>query len=277
MAQRDEDTALLKSAQLDLKRYQSLAKSSFAPVQQVEDQQATVDKQIGADRRRQCADRDGADQPGLLRHPRAVRRARQFLPVECRQPGAGGQPDRHHFDHPGQADLGGAHPAGSRPAAHPGTRGRRARCRSRFSTAAATAAAGDRNADDAEQHDRHRDRNDLAEGELRQPGRPSLAGPVRQRAGPGRHAAQRGHGPGTGGPAWAGRARSSIPSSPTAPSAQTNVRGRRAGRRQTVISQGLSGQETVVVSGQSRLAPGARVSGDRRIEDSAVRRPEPPT
>jgi multidrug efflux system membrane fusion protein len=48
VAQRDEDTALLKSAQLDLKRYQSLAKSSFAPVQQVEDQQGTVDKQIGA-------------------------------------------------------------------------------------------------------------------------------------------------------------------------------------------------------------------------------------
>jgi multidrug efflux system membrane fusion protein len=48
MAQRDQDTALLKSAQLDLRRYQSLAKSSFAPVQQVDDQQATVDKQIGA-------------------------------------------------------------------------------------------------------------------------------------------------------------------------------------------------------------------------------------
>ena len=39
MAQRDEDTALLKCAQLDLQRYQNLAKSSFAPVQQVEDQQ----------------------------------------------------------------------------------------------------------------------------------------------------------------------------------------------------------------------------------------------
>jgi multidrug efflux system membrane fusion protein len=48
LAQRDQDTALLKSAQLDLRRYQSLAKSSFAPVQQVDDQQATVDKQIGA-------------------------------------------------------------------------------------------------------------------------------------------------------------------------------------------------------------------------------------
>jgi membrane fusion protein, multidrug efflux system len=33
MAQRDEDTALLTSAQLDLKRFQSLEKSNFAPVQ----------------------------------------------------------------------------------------------------------------------------------------------------------------------------------------------------------------------------------------------------
>jgi multidrug efflux system membrane fusion protein len=48
LAQRDEDTALLKSAQLDLNRYRNLAKSDFAPVQQVEDQQGTVDKQIGA-------------------------------------------------------------------------------------------------------------------------------------------------------------------------------------------------------------------------------------
>ncbi|WP_428493571.1 efflux RND transporter periplasmic adaptor subunit [Rhodopila sp.] len=48
LAQRDEDIALLKSAQLDLKRYQNLAKTNFAPVQQVEDQQGTVDKQIGA-------------------------------------------------------------------------------------------------------------------------------------------------------------------------------------------------------------------------------------
>jgi multidrug efflux system membrane fusion protein len=45
-AQRDEDTATLQSAQLDLKRFQSLAKSSFAPVQQVDDQQATVNKLI---------------------------------------------------------------------------------------------------------------------------------------------------------------------------------------------------------------------------------------
>ena len=45
-AQRGEDAAQLQSAQLDLQRYQHLAKSSFAPVQQVDDQQATVNKLI---------------------------------------------------------------------------------------------------------------------------------------------------------------------------------------------------------------------------------------
>jgi multidrug efflux system membrane fusion protein len=48
LAQRDEDAALLKAAQLDLARFQDLAKRSFAPVQQVEDQQGTVDKEIAA-------------------------------------------------------------------------------------------------------------------------------------------------------------------------------------------------------------------------------------
>ncbi len=48
MAQRDEDTAVLRSAQLDLARFQKLAKSNFAPIQQVDDQQATVDKQTAA-------------------------------------------------------------------------------------------------------------------------------------------------------------------------------------------------------------------------------------
>ena len=48
LAQRDEDTAMLKAAQLDLTRYQNLAKSNFAPVQQVQDQQGTVDKDIAA-------------------------------------------------------------------------------------------------------------------------------------------------------------------------------------------------------------------------------------
>jgi multidrug efflux system membrane fusion protein len=47
-AQRAEDAAQLQSAQLDLQRYQHLAKSSFAPMQQVDDQQATVNKLIAA-------------------------------------------------------------------------------------------------------------------------------------------------------------------------------------------------------------------------------------
>ena len=45
-AQRAEDAAQLQSAQLDLERYQHLAKSQFAPVQQVDDQQATVNKLV---------------------------------------------------------------------------------------------------------------------------------------------------------------------------------------------------------------------------------------
>ncbi len=40
--------AQLQSAQLDLKRYQSLATHDFAPIQQVDDQQATVNKDIAA-------------------------------------------------------------------------------------------------------------------------------------------------------------------------------------------------------------------------------------
>jgi multidrug efflux system membrane fusion protein len=48
LAQRTEDAAQLQSAQLDLQRYQALAKRSFAPVQQVDDQQAAVNKDIGA-------------------------------------------------------------------------------------------------------------------------------------------------------------------------------------------------------------------------------------
>jgi multidrug efflux system membrane fusion protein len=45
-AQRAEDVAQLQSAQLDLRRYQDLAKRQFAPVQQVDDQQATVNKLV---------------------------------------------------------------------------------------------------------------------------------------------------------------------------------------------------------------------------------------
>jgi multidrug efflux system membrane fusion protein len=43
-AQRDEDSAMLESASLDLNRYAQLAKSNFAAVQQVDDQRATVNK-----------------------------------------------------------------------------------------------------------------------------------------------------------------------------------------------------------------------------------------
>src|ERR1700682_4641960 len=43
-AQRTGDTAQLEGAQLDLRRYQTLAKKEFAPVQQVDQQTATVNK-----------------------------------------------------------------------------------------------------------------------------------------------------------------------------------------------------------------------------------------
>jgi multidrug efflux system membrane fusion protein len=48
IAQRQEDAAMLRSAQLDLRRFQDLAKRQFAPVQQVDDQQATVSKDQAA-------------------------------------------------------------------------------------------------------------------------------------------------------------------------------------------------------------------------------------
>jgi multidrug efflux system membrane fusion protein len=47
-AQRDEDSALLESASLDLNRYAQLAKSNFAAIQQVDDQRATVNKDKAA-------------------------------------------------------------------------------------------------------------------------------------------------------------------------------------------------------------------------------------
>ena len=48
MAQRDEDAALLQSATQDLHRYADLAKKSFASMQQVDDQRATVNKDTAA-------------------------------------------------------------------------------------------------------------------------------------------------------------------------------------------------------------------------------------
>jgi multidrug efflux system membrane fusion protein len=47
-AQRAEDAAQLQSAKLDLARYQDLAKKGFAPIQQVDDQQAQVSKLTAA-------------------------------------------------------------------------------------------------------------------------------------------------------------------------------------------------------------------------------------
>jgi multidrug efflux system membrane fusion protein len=48
VAQRAEDEAQLQSAQLDLQRYAALARRSYAPVQQVDDQRATVGRYTAA-------------------------------------------------------------------------------------------------------------------------------------------------------------------------------------------------------------------------------------
>lgn len=48
VAQRSEDEAELQSAQLDLRRFQALAARSYAPVEQVDDQQATVSKEVAS-------------------------------------------------------------------------------------------------------------------------------------------------------------------------------------------------------------------------------------
>jgi multidrug efflux system membrane fusion protein len=48
IAQREGDQATLESARLDLQRYRSLAKNSYAPVQQVDDQQGQVNKLTAA-------------------------------------------------------------------------------------------------------------------------------------------------------------------------------------------------------------------------------------
>jgi multidrug efflux system membrane fusion protein len=50
IAQRSEDAAQLQSAQADLQRFQHLAKDQFAPLQQVDDQQATVNKLVAMGR-----------------------------------------------------------------------------------------------------------------------------------------------------------------------------------------------------------------------------------
>ena len=59
---------------------------------------------------------------------------------------------------------------------------------------------------------------------------------------------------------------------PDGTAAQTNVEVGEEVAGQTVISKGLSGHETVVVSGQSRLAPGSHVSRDRCLESIIDRR-----
>ena len=130
IAQRAEDAAQLQSAQLDLKRYQSLAAASVRPGPA--GGRPAGDGQQGhrRGRARQRGDRNRAVQFEQLRDSCADRRAGEPLPGRCRQPDRGRQPDRqrHRIDHPGQADFRGVHPAGGRSGAGPGraSQGRRA-------------------------------------------------------------------------------------------------------------------------------------------------------
>ena len=118
-AQRAEDAAQLQSAQLDLQRYQHLAKSQFAPVQQVDDQQATVNKLVAAVQ----AD-TAAIETAQINLDYCTIRAPINGRVSFHQTDIGnlieiGQPDRHRVDHPGQADIGCLHAGRGAVAAHP--------------------------------------------------------------------------------------------------------------------------------------------------------------
>ena len=94
MAQRDEDAALLQSATagpaaIRGSRQEQLRAGAAGG-------RPAGDGEQGHRRRRarQRDDRDRADQSGLLRHPRADRRAGELLPDQCRQPHRGRQSDR---------------------------------------------------------------------------------------------------------------------------------------------------------------------------------------
>ena len=168
VAQRAEDAAQLQSAQLDLQRYQDAGASAVSRRCSRWTTSRRRSTRTSPPSRRQRRDRDGADQSRLLRHPRADRRARQPVSDGRRQPDRGGQPDRHRVDHAGQADRGGVHPAGGRAGAACRPRRAKAQCRSWRSTARIRhKALGHRHAADAEQHDRHDDGHDLAEGDIR--------------------------------------------------------------------------------------------------------------
>ena len=108
-AQRAEDAAQLQSAQLDLQPLSAPREEQFAPVQQVDDQQATVNKLVAAVQADTAAIETAQINLGYCTIRAPINGRVSFLPDRCRQPDPGREPDRHCLDHPGQADLGGLH------------------------------------------------------------------------------------------------------------------------------------------------------------------------
>ncbi len=208
VAQRAEDAALLQSAQLDLKRYQNLAQKDFAPIQQVDDQQAAVNKDMAS-----VALDNAAIETAQFNLNNCILRAPIDGRVSLYQVDAGNlievasqtttgivsitqdKPISVVFTLP-EADLAQVQAARAKGAVPVQA----------SNSQDASQVLAHRHAGDAEQHDQHDDRNDLVEGDVREPGRPSVARPVRQYAGAGQRVAEGRHRARTGGAAWAGRA-----------------------------------------------------------------------
>ena len=120
LAQRAKDTAQLRSAQLNLQRYQALAKNSFAPLQQVDNQQALVDTDIASIQADDAMIETARINLGYctIRAPFAGRVS--LYQVDAGNLDPGRRPDEHPFHRPGQTHRRGLHPAGRRAAASAG-------------------------------------------------------------------------------------------------------------------------------------------------------------
>ena len=118
LAKRTQDEADLNNAKRDLARYSSLAQSSFASHQQVDTQQAMVNRLTAM-----IAGDDAAIATAQLNLGYCTITSPFQGRVGLRQvdPGnmvhAGGR-DRDHDDHPDPSDLGALHPAAGHPATH---------------------------------------------------------------------------------------------------------------------------------------------------------------
>ena len=131
VAQRAEDAAQLQSAQLDLQRFQNLAKSQFAPVQQVDDQQATVNKLAAAIEADNAAIETAQINLGYCTIRAPINGRVSFYQIDVGNLIQVASQTSSHVDHAGQADIGGLHPGRGRSAADPAGDGQGASCRSR--------------------------------------------------------------------------------------------------------------------------------------------------